>query len=277
MNQKFIFEQGCAVHFVPTAGYIATSFRTLQRFNVLRAASVAEAVSALDASERPAVLAGGTDLPAGFNEGFSPSDLIDISRIDALRQVKLTRNAIEIGATVTHAFGSASPLIREHLPSFAGAWARIANIRVRLSATLGGNLMARRTRYEGSILLSALGARARLQSAAGEAEFAVEDLWTAQLPRAALLTTIVIPLRKGLRLDYARDLRPIMTQAVAIDGERAGRVVTATEYVVPCVRAVNGDAADGDIGFDDPVTSLAYIKQVGATLLGRQLERLKAP
>lgn len=261
---------------VSTAGYIATSFRTLPRFNVARSASIAEAVSALDVSMRPAVLAGGTDLPARFNEGFSPSDLIDISKVSALRQIKLSDNALEIGATVTHAVGCTDPLIRGHLPSFAAAWGRIANIRIRLSATIGGNLMARRTRYEGSILLSALGARVRFESREGTTEMPVESLWNQPLPRAALLTTIVIPLRKGLVLDYARDLRPIMTQAVAIDGEGAGRVVTATEYVVPCVRTLDGRAADGDIAFDDPVTSVAYIKKVSGTLLERQLKRLSA-
>lgn len=264
--------------FVPAAGFIPTSFRTLPRFNVVRAATADEAISVLDGSERPAVLAGGTDLPARFNEGFSPSDLIDVSRVEALRQIKRAGNAIEIGATVTHAAGCSHPVIREHLPSFAHAWARIANVRIRLSATIGGNLMARRTRYEGAILLSALGARMRLQSAAGETELAVEDMWTASLPHGALLTAIVIPLRKGLRLDYARDLRPIMTQAVVLEDNAPGRVVTATEYIVPRVRPL--DAKNKAVGIlddlTDPVTGAAYIRKVSDTLLGRQIERMRA-
>jgi CO/xanthine dehydrogenase FAD-binding subunit len=265
--------------FVPAAGLVATSFRTLPRFDVVRAATVAEAVSALDGSEKPAVLAGGTDLPACFNEGFFPSDLIDVSRIDKLRQVRIASNAIEIGATVSHAEGCAHPLIREHLPSFARAWSRIANVRIRLSATLGGNLMARRTRYEGAILLSALGAKMRLRSASGDTEVAVEDMWTTNLSRAVLLTAIVIPLRKGLRLDYERDLRPIMTQAVVLEDDAPGRVVTATEYVIPRVRTLKGnDAAslDGEIDFDDPVTGAAYLTRVSTTLLDRQLKRMGA-
>jgi carbon-monoxide dehydrogenase medium subunit len=268
------------VKFIPAAGFIATSFRTLPRFKAVRAATIAEALSALNDAENPAVLAGGTDLPARFNEGFAPSDLIDISGIDALRQVRMAENTIEIGATVAHADGCVHPLIAQHLPSLAGPWSRIANVRIRFSATLGGNLMARRTRYEGAILLTALGARMRLRWAAGEMEIPVEDIWTADLPRAVLLTTVVIPLRRGLRLDYARELRPIMTQAVALEDDAPGRVVTATEYVIPRLRRLESAdpiSMEGEIGFDDPVTSAAYLARVSRTLLERQLKRMSAP
>ena len=263
---------------VATAGLVPSSFRTLPCFNVTRAASIADAIKAVGQAERPAFLAGGTDLPAQFNEGFIPSDLIDLSRIDDLRKVTLANNAIEIGATVTHAAGSTDLLVCKHLPSLASAWARIANVRIRFSATLGGNLMARRTRYEGAILLSALQARLRLQSAAGETEIPVEDVWTKRVPSAALLTHIIIPLRNNIRLDYARDLRPIMTQAVGLDDSRTGRIVTATEYAVPCVRllkAANREAVQGDLDLADPVTSAGYLRSASDALLVRQLERMR--
>jgi carbon-monoxide dehydrogenase medium subunit len=261
---------------VAPAGFVPTSFRTLPRFNLVCARSIAEAVAAIDGAKEPAVLAGGTDLPARFNEGFAPSDLIDISRIDALRQIRLADDSLEIGATVTHASGAVHALIAQHLPSFGVAWRRIANIRIRFSATIGGNLMARRTRYEGAILLSALGARLRFESKAGVREIAVEDNWSSGTEKGALLTTIVIPLRNGLRMDYARDLRPIMTQAVALEDHAPGRIVTATEYIVPHVRSLKNDKADGALEATDPVTSAAYIRKVSETLLVRQLERMRA-
>ncbi len=262
---------------VAAAGFIATSFATLPPFRAIRASSIEEAVKALGEAEQPAVLAGGTDLPARFNEGFCPTDLIDVSRVAALRNIVLTDNAIEIGAAVTHAAGSSHPLIRKHLPSFAHAWSRIANVRIRLSATIGGNLMARRTRYEGAILLSALGARLRFHATAGVFEIASEDIWD-EAPRAALLIGIVIPLRKGLRLDYARELRPIITQAVVLDDDGCGRVVTATEHVIPRVRPLNDGMpvrSGADLQFDDPVTSAAYLRRVSGTLLARQLQRMR--
>jgi carbon-monoxide dehydrogenase medium subunit len=263
---------------VATAGFIPTSFSTLPRFRLVRAANVAAALTALGDAERPAILAGGTDLPARFNEGFAPTDLVDVSRVAALRDIMVTDRGIEIGATVTHAAGSTHPVLHRHLPSLAEAWARIANVRVRLSATLGGNLMARRTRYEGSILLSALAARARFAASSGAIELPVEDIWSADLPRDALLTAIVVPLRRGLRLDYARDLRPVMTQAVALDDAGEGRAVLATEHVVPSIRALDGAEPHGvwdDLDIADPVTGAGYVRQVGSALLRRQLTRLR--
>jgi carbon-monoxide dehydrogenase medium subunit len=258
------------------AGFIATSFRTLLPFRTIHAWSTTEAVNAIGEAERAAVLAGGTDLPARFNEGFHPTDLIDISRIATLRSVVLSKNAIEIGAAVTHAAGASHPLIRRHLPSFAQAWSRIANIRIRFSATIGGNLMARRTRYEGAILLSALGARLRFRAPIGEFEIAAENIWSDATPMT-LLTAVIIPLRKGLRLDYARELRPVITQAVALDDDGCGRVVTATEHVIPRVRPIEDGTclrSGAELDFDDPVTSAVYLQRVSDTLLARQLERM---
>jgi CO/xanthine dehydrogenase FAD-binding subunit len=74
-------------------------------------------------------------------------------------------------------------------------------------------LMARRTRYECLILLSALEANARLRGPAGTFELPVEKLWSATLPKGTLLTAVGLPARNRLRVDYERSLRPIMTQA----------------------------------------------------------------
>ena len=251
-----------------------TSFRTLPRFRVVRARALDEAVAALASAERPAVLAGGTDLPARFNEGFAPSDLIDISRLDDMRRIEVRDDALIIGAAVTHADGSTDPLVARHLPGFADAWARIANVRVRLRATIGGNLMARRTRYEAANLLAALGANAHLATTAGAITLPVEELWSSPHLKC-LLTAVSIPLRQGLRLDYDRTLRPIMTQAVAVDAAGLGRIVTSTEYVVPVVRTLPlAPQADDLIG--DPVTSAAYLTRMRRVLLARQLQRLGA-
>ena len=106
----------------------------------------------------------------------------------------------------------------------------------------------------------------------------VEALWSADIPATALLTAIVVPLRPGLRLDYARDLRPIMTQAVALANDGPGRVVTATEYAVPCIRRIGGtnpDRVEGVLDLADPVTTTAYLRRASAALLARQLDRMK--
>ncbi len=237
---------------------------------------MSETVAALSEWDRPAILAGGTDLPAQFNEGFQPGALIDISRIAALRTISIQAGAIIIGAAVTHAAGATDAILHQHLPAFAAAWSRISNVRIRLSATLGGNVMARRTRYEGALLLTALGAQLRFVKAAGQFEMPVENIWEAA-PPSALLTAIVIPLRPGLRLSYDRSMRPIATQAAAIDAAGEGRLVTATEHVRPHIVPIrNGSPipAGTPIAFGDPVTSDAYLNRLAAVLAARHIKSL---
>ena len=101
---------------IASAGYVATSFRTLPRFNVVLAKTMRDAVDAFAHAERPAILAGGTDLPARFNEGFAPTDLIDISRVEALRTIEVKDGALRIGAAVTHAVGSLHPDVVRSIP-----------------------------------------------------------------------------------------------------------------------------------------------------------------
>ena len=261
---------------VEKAGLIACSFRTLPPFKLVRAATVREAVSALASAERAAVLAGGTDLPARFNDGFSPSHLIVISGISLLHSIAVVDGALEIGAAVTHADGSRHPLVKQNLSGFATAWSRIANVRVRFSATLGGNVMARRARYEGALLLTALGATLRFATTNGDIDLPAQQIWNTELPREALLTTIRIPLGPSLRFEYDRGLRPILTQAVAVDDAGLHCIVTGTEHVQPRVRTASDDGRLEPTTFSDPVTSDDYLNRVSEVLLVRQMGRLNA-
>ncbi len=261
----------------PNDGWIATSFRSLPDFALTRASTLAEARQALIANPGATFFSGGTDLVARFNEGFAPQHAIDVSRVEELQTIVERDNHLVIGAGVSHYAGSRHPLVREKLPGFASAWARIANVRIRMSATLGGNVMARRTRYEGAILLSALAASLQLFTSEGERSLPVEAIWRDDFPPSALLTEIRIPLRPGLAFDYERSMRPVMTQALAMDGAGNGRLVTATEFTTPRILHFNSETPPhfAPYAVSDPVASDAYLNQVAGVFLQRQLQRLK--
>ncbi len=278
---------------VESAGWIPTSFRTLPPFRLARPERLEQVDALLRQAGDLAFLAGGTDLVARFNEGFAPTDVIDLSRIQSLHALRVEQGRLLIGACVTHAKGAASALVRDTLPGFARAWARIANVRVRMAATLGGNLMARRTRYEGAVLAAALDARLRMLAPSGEAEVSIADFCAGKTPSRALLTEIAIPVPSGRRFDYERTLRPIMTQALVLDGPRDGviqaRLAVATEYLFPhvfsfAIEASRPVARLAEIAtatfaslprdFRDAATSNDYLRRAGAVLLRRQLERL---
>ena len=275
---------------VAQAGLIAASYRDIPPFPVIAPASVADAVAAMADAEAPVPYAGGTDLCGAVREGKPVGTLIWLKRLEALRGVRVEDGALGIGALTTHAEGAASDAATA-IPGLADAWSKLGKMRIRLSGTAGGNLMARHTRYEMSILLNALGGRARFASAAGEADLTPAQIWQRAEPARALLTRLSIPLANDLRLDYDRSLRPAMTQALALwtdnAGRAQGRAVIATEYLRPFaidldlsgsdakgIAAAAFEALPGD--FADPATGNEWLRRAGAALLARQLARLEA-
>jgi aerobic carbon-monoxide dehydrogenase medium subunit len=277
------------------SGLIATSFRTIRDVAVIRPRSLEDATSALARHEDPpAVLAGGTDMVARFNEGHAPSRVLALSGIDELRQIRADREMLRVGALVTHDTGSRHPLVLARVPAFARAWGRIANVRVRFTATIGGNIMARRVRYEMPILLSAIGARIVIAEERGERVWDADTYIRREPGPRELLSRVEIPTANLVAFDYERSLRPIMTQALAIrreGGRLHVRTVVGTEAMTPRLidyscdddmpRLRNDAVHIARTIFDrfpsdahDLMTSNAYLRGVGQTLLARQLARL---
>ncbi len=271
-------------------GLISTTFRTIGDVAVIRPRSLDDAVTALMRHQvPPAILAGGTDMVARFNEGFNPRHVLALADVGELNAVEDDGDVLRIGALVTHAQGSESEIVCRAVPGFAQAWARIANVRVRFTATIGGNVMARRTRYEMPVLLAALGAQIRVRDGSESRAWDVQPYLQRESAPRELLTHVEIPLPGLCAFDYERSMRPIMTQALAVrrSGQRLQlRVALGTEAMAPYVLEAACDLTD-DMNaiaarlFEglpssacDHLTSNAYLRDVGRTLLGRQLTRI---
>ena len=280
---------------VASAGLVPTSARSLPRLALLQPHDVAEAVAVLAEAEDPIVLAGGTDLVARFNEGLQPRELVDLSRLAELRSIEFASGALRIGAGVAHGVGSTHAAVVERAPGFARAWARIANPRIRFRATLGGNVMARRVRYECSLLLTALQAQLEFATPAGRSAMSPQDVWAGRVPARSLLTAASIETSGLVFFRYERSLRPLMTLAVALRQTDAGLLLScavASEFLQPVLIdqplpgmrpdqiARNAKAIARDLfarlpaGFADPVLSNPYARTAGAVLLARQLESI---
>ena len=275
---------------VAQAGLIAASYRDIPPFPVIVPATVEEAVAAMADAEAPVPYAGGTDLCGAVREGKPIGTLVWLKRLEELRGARIESGALSVGALTTHAEGAASDAAVA-IPGLAEAWSKLGKMRIRLSGTAGGNLMARHTRYEMSILLTALGGTARFASAAGETELTPAEIWDRAEPARALLTRLSIPLATDLRLDYDRSLRPLMTLALALwtdnGGKAQGRAVVATEYLRPVplhldlrgtdARAIAAAAFEALPGeFADPVSGNEWLRRAGAAILARQLVRQDA-
>ena len=276
------------MRFISDTEMVAASMRDLAPFRLLRPKTVADASAALAGEEQPPVpYAGGTDLCAAVREGKAVTTLIWLRDLGELRRVCRDGEGLRIGALVTHAEGAAAPHVAA-VPGLAEAWRRIASPRVRFRATIGGNLMARRTGYEMSVLLDALDARIRFAGADGELELSAAEIWDHPGLERRLLTEIVVPLEDAPRLDYDRSLRPRMMQAVALRGGGGGhrvRSVIATQYLRPyglemtLEGDLDPDAASALYGtlpeiIADPGVSNWYARRAGSALFRRQLARL---
>jgi carbon-monoxide dehydrogenase medium subunit len=188
--------------------------------------------------------------------------------------------------------GSTHPAVVERAPGFARAWARIANPRIRFRATLGGNVMARRVRYECSLLLTALHARLEFASPAGRTAMSPQDILAGRVPARSLLTAVSIETSSLVFFRYERSLRPLMTLAIALRRSDDGLLLScavASEFLQPVLIdqplpgmrpnqiARNAKAIARDLfarlpaGFADPVLSNQYARTAGAVLLARQL------
>lgn len=252
---------------------------------LFRPETVDEAVADLAAAPAPAsIYAGGTDFFARLREGDAPTSLVWIDRISDLKRIERGGDALVLGARVTHHEAWQHPAL-EAVPGLAAAWRKIATVRIRRQATLGGNLMARRTRYELSILLTALGATARFAGSGGIAEMPVEDIWDADLHAHPLLVSVSIPLSGAPAIDYERSMRPTFTQALCRRGSGADarhRVVVATEFLRPWWTDVPAsDPAEPILArlpetFADPAVSRAHLVRAGSAFLTRQIARLGA-
>jgi CO/xanthine dehydrogenase FAD-binding subunit len=87
------------------------------------------------------ILAGGTDVMIDMRAGNLQSKyLLDISRLSALREIKIRDTELSIGAAVTISEINTSEIIRRHAPALQKAADRFAGRQVRNIATIGGNV-----------------------------------------------------------------------------------------------------------------------------------------
>lgn len=144
------------------------------------------------------LLAGGTDLLVEF-KGAShvPQVVIDISRVEELKNVALTAQGLSIGAAVTHAEIMHSPLIRELCPALIDAAHTIGAVQTRHLGTLGGNLVTCVPSMDSGPTLIALDALVTIAGCAGRKELPLTEFFVG--PRKSilkpdeLLVAIIIP------------------------------------------------------------------------------------
>jgi CO/xanthine dehydrogenase FAD-binding subunit len=201
-----------------------------------------QALSALSTGDCTAV-AGGTDFYPALNRAQPDCDVLDLSRIAALRGIKYCGNELHIGATTTW-----SELRLAKLPpalySLQQAAGEVGALQIQNAGTLGGNLCNASPAADGVPPLLALDAQVELQSPGHTRRLPLTDFITGvrrtALQPGELLTTIIIPDidREGhsqfLKLGSRHSLVISIVMVAVCLHQRAGQIATARIAVGAC-------------------------------------------
>jgi CO/xanthine dehydrogenase FAD-binding subunit len=134
------------------------------------------ALDALAKIDAPyAVIAGGTDLVAEIKHGLrKPEVLVDISRIESLKKIRVLNGQCVLGPLVTHRMLSE----RSDLGILSKAAGCVGSPQIRSRGTVGGNLVNGSPAADTAAALIAMGAEIMLQTAGETRSMPLEEFFT---------------------------------------------------------------------------------------------------
>ena len=217
----------------------------LRRFAIHQPKTIAEASRMLgEFGDKGRLYAGGTELLLAMKHDLLRYEhLVDVKTIAELNKIEIKNGALTIGSTATHRAIERSAIVKQNLPVFAEMETKVANVRVRASGTLGGNLCFAEPHSDPATLLTALGAKAHIQGNSGNKTVAIDTLITGayetSLAADELLTAIEIPAlaktQRAAYLKYQLKERPTLGLALVIDVD--GDLIKKASAVVGSVSA----------------------------------------
>ncbi|TMA62526.1 MAG: hypothetical protein E6J73_10245, partial [Deltaproteobacteria bacterium] len=154
---------------------------TIRSFDLLQPRSLPEAVEMLAKHGDDArALGGGTTLIILMKQrALYYRYLVDLQTIPGFADIKSEADGVRVGALVTHRTMEQSAVIRQAFPVVAEAFSHIGNVRVRQTASVGGNLAHADYRLDPPPALLVLGA--------------FRDMYETALEPGELLVDVKIP------------------------------------------------------------------------------------
>jgi carbon-monoxide dehydrogenase medium subunit len=274
----------------------------LRKFTIHQPKTVAEASQMLaEFGEKGRLYAGGTELLLAMKHDLLRYEhLVDVKTIPGLNLIEVKNSSVMIGSTATHRAIERSALVQQNLPVLAEMETQVANLRVRASGTLGGNLCFAEPHSDPATLLVALGAKAHVQGESGTRSVTIDKLITGayetSLASEEILAGVEIPIpaktQRAAYLKYQLKERPTLGLALVleVDGEniKKATAVVGSVSAVPTqstkangllagpksqVERQLGDAAEALAQAADPVDDLEGSAEYKRHLIGVFLKR----
>jgi len=220
------------------------------KFEYLAPTSLDEACALLQEHGGDAkLLAGGTALVMWMRMGLlSPGVVIDLERVPGLDGIDHDpTDGLRIGAGVKHRDLELCSEVREHYPLLQETFYKVAQPRIRLMATVGGNLSHGDPLTDPGASFMALDAEVTLRSSRGERTLSVEDFFVDYYETALepdeILTSVHVPAPAGAAWSHIkftpRSEEDFATVGVAVtltgDGSRCDDVRIALNSVGPTI------------------------------------------
>lgn len=244
-------------------------------FDYTAPADVAGVVQALvDGGDDAKIISGGQSLmPVLRMRMAAPELLVDLRKVDGLREIRQEGDDLVIGAMVTHHTLASDPLVAEHAGLLAKAAASIGDPQIRYRGTIGGSLAHADPAGDLGAAVLALDGSIDVVGSAGErrvrAEDFFQDYFTTDLGEDDVVVAVRIPSHAGWGSHYEKFT--IVAQAWAIvavgatvrvaDGAIAEAKVAMANMGPTPLRAAQVEAALAGAGLDgealDSATALA--------------------
>jgi aerobic carbon-monoxide dehydrogenase medium subunit len=160
--------------------------------------SLDEALAVLgEYGEDARVVAGGTALVTMMRQRLvHPRCLVSLRDVQGLGRIE-ANGGLRLGALVTHREAETSPLVRERIPVLAETFRRVATVRIRHMATVGGALAHGDPNQDPPVTLLALGATVEIRGARASRELPVTDFfrdyYETALEPGELVTAVTAP------------------------------------------------------------------------------------
>jgi CO/xanthine dehydrogenase FAD-binding subunit len=250
-------------------------------FELVTARTLDEALGHVAGGYRP--LAGGTDVMVLLSAGkLAARRWVDVWAVDALRFVRATDEAFEIGALTTYTDVRRHPLLSAELPMLAQAASETGGVAIQNRGTLGGNVGNASPAADSPPALLAYGASLVLASTRGRRVVPYEAFHTGYKRTLAvedeIVHSIVVPRVRGVRrvADRVHGYRKV--------GPRRAQAISKVCFA-GCADRIDGRLVDVKIALGGvapiplrtPVTERAILAGEGADAVSAALAREIAP
>ena len=228
-------------------------------FNHHRPASVEDAAKALAGASDGKIMAGGqTLIPTLKQRLASPSDIVDLGGIAALKGIKEEGGSIVIGAMTTHATVARDATVKAKIPALAALADGIGDAQVRNRGTIGGSIANNDPAADYPAALVGLGATVHTSKRDIPAEEFFTGLFETALEEDEIVTVVSFPVPE--KAGYAKFANPASRYAIVgvMVSRGAGGVRVAVTGAGPCVyRLSDAESALGGNFSADAVANIS--------------------